>query len=74
MRALYYDRDGHPVSQEQWQQLGRQPGYNRIGHADGIRHGRQITVVTHWLGICAGDRPGGPLIFHTCADVRRPSG
>lgn len=73
MRALYYDRDGYPVSQEQWQWLGRQPGYSRIGHADGIRHGREITVVTYWLGICAGDCPGRALIFHTYADVRRPA-
>ena len=29
MQALYYDRDGRPVSEERWQELGRQPGYSR---------------------------------------------
>ncbi len=35
MRARYYDRDGHPVSQERRQALGRQPGYSRVGYTDG---------------------------------------
>jgi hypothetical protein len=70
MQALYYDRNANPVSQERWQQLGRQPGYGRIGYADGIRHGRQVTVVTFWSGIAAGHGPGGPLIFCTCAGIR----
>lgn len=73
MQALYYDRDGRPVSEERWRQLGRQPGYSRIGYADGIRHHRQVTVVTFWSGI-AGDGPDGPLLFCTCAGIRSPDG
>jgi hypothetical protein len=69
MQALYYDRDGRPVSQQRWQQLGRQPGYSRIGYHDVVRHGRQVTVITFWSGI-AGDGPDGPLIFCTCAAIR----
>jgi len=70
MQALYYDRDGRLVSQQRWQQLSRQPGYSRIGYADAIRHGRQVTVITFWSGIAAGQAPGGPLIFCTCAGIR----
>ena len=78
MQALYYDRDGRPVSQERWRQLGRQPGYSRVGYsrvgyADAIRHGRQVTVITFWSGI-AGDGPDGPLIFCTSAGIRIPGG
>lgn len=71
MRTLYYDRDGHPVSEERWRQLGRQPGYSRIGYADSLRHGRQVTVVTFWSGIGC-DGPDGPLLFCTCAGIRSP--
>lgn len=71
MQALYYDRDGCPVSEERWQELGRQPGYSRVGYTDGIRHGLQVTVVTFWSGI-AGDGPDGPLLFCTCAGIRSP--
>jgi hypothetical protein len=70
MQALYYDRDGHPVSEERWRQLGRRPGYSRIGYSDGLRHGRQVTVITFWSGIAARCGPGGPLIFCTCAGIR----
>ena len=73
MQALYYDRDGRPVSRQRWQQLGRQPGYSRIGYTDGIRHGLQVTVVTFWPAI-VGDGPDGPLLFCTCAGIRGPEG
>jgi hypothetical protein len=74
MQALYYDRDGNPVGQQRWQQLGRQPGYRSVGQACGTRHGRLITVVTFWLGVAAEHGPGGPLIFHTYASIRGPAG
>jgi hypothetical protein len=74
MQALYYDRDGNPVGQQRWQQLGRQPDYRSVGYACGIRHGRLITVVTFWLGVAAETGPGGPLIFHTHASIRGPVG
>jgi hypothetical protein len=73
MQAQYYDRDGLSVSEERWQELGRQPGYSRIGYTDGTRHGQQVTVVTFWSGI-AGDGPDGPLLFCTCAGIRGPDG
>src|SRR5581483_8955244 len=73
MQAQYYDRDGRPVSEQQWHELGRQPGYSRIGYADGLRHGQQVTVVPFWSGI-AGDGPGGPLLFCTCAGIRGSDG
>jgi hypothetical protein len=73
MQAQYYDRDGRPVSEQRWQELGRQPGYSLIGYADGLRHGQQVTVVTFWSGI-AGDGPDGPLLFCTCAGIRGPDG
>ncbi len=71
MQALYYDRDGRPVSEQRWQELGRQPGYSRIGYTDGTRHGLQVTMVTFWFGI-AGHGPDGPLLFCTCAGIRGP--
>ena len=58
MQALYYDRDGRPVSQQEWQRLGRQPGYSRVGYADAVRHGRQVTVITFWSGIAGTARTG----------------
>jgi hypothetical protein len=73
MQAQYYDRDGHPVSEQRWQELGRQPGYSRIGYTDGTRHGQQVTVVTFWSGI-TGDGPDGPLLFCTCVGIRGPDG
>src|SRR6201981_709673 len=73
MQALYYDREGRPVSEERWQELGRQPGYSRIGYTDGIRHGLQGTVVTFWSGI-AGAALDGPLLCCTCAGTRGPEG
>ena len=80
MKALYYDRDGRPVSPEQWQQLGRQPGYSRVGYADATRHGQQVTVITFWSGI-AGEGPSGPspampdqkVITVTCRPCRTAS-
>jgi hypothetical protein len=72
MTSLYYDREGRPASQEEWRQLSRQPGYSRISYADRIVHGRQVTVITCWLGTASADHPGGLLLFHTYADVRRP--
>ena len=73
MQARYYDSDGRQVSQERWQELGRQPGYSRIGYADHTRHGLQVTAVTFWSGI-AGHGPDGPLLFCTCAGIRAPAG
>jgi hypothetical protein len=73
MQALYYDRDGHPVSYEQWKELGRRPGYSRVDYADGIQHGWQVTVVTFWVGIAARHGPAGRLIFNTCAGLRGPA-
>ena len=55
MQAQYYDRDGRPVSEQRWQELGRQPGYSRTayqrvwGWADitAARAGHQ--AVTAWI-------------------------
>jgi hypothetical protein len=74
MELLYYDRDGRPVSQKQWQHLGSQHDYCRVDYTDGIRHGRRVIVVTYWLGTATGHQPGPPLIFHTFAEIRRPAG
>jgi hypothetical protein len=60
MQALYYDRDARPVSWQRWRQLGRQPGYSRVGYVGAVRHGRQVTVITFWSGIAAGRGPAGP--------------
>jgi hypothetical protein len=73
MRAQYYDREGCPVSEERWEELGRKPGYSRIGYTDGTRDGLQVTVVTFWSGI-ASDGPDGPLLFCTCAGICGPEG
>jgi hypothetical protein len=70
MQAVYYDRDGRPVSGQRWEQLSRRPGYSRVGYSDTIWHGQQAIVITFWSGIAAGDGPAGPLIFCTCAGVR----
>ena len=72
MQAIYYDRDGRPVTAQRWQQLSRQPRYTRVDHAEVIRHGQQVTVATFWLGAVACDGPGTPLIFCSYGEIRRP--
>lgn len=74
MRSVYYDRDGRSISRKQWQRLSREAGYSRVGYADGTRYGREVTVVTYWLGIAAGESPAGAAMFHTYASIRRPAG
>lgn len=72
MELRYYDRDGRPVSREQWQRLGSQEGYGRVDHTDLACHGRHLIVVTRWLGAAGCHQLGPPLIFHTFAELRRP--
>jgi hypothetical protein len=54
--------------------LRRGPWGYRIEYADGIRHGRQVTVIIFWSGIAVGGGPDEPLIFCTCAGIRCPAG
>ena len=68
----YFDRDGYPISRQQWQHLSRQPGYTCVAHTESICNGEQITVITYWLGISQGQHPGTPLIFQTYGEIRRP--
>jgi hypothetical protein len=72
MQASYYDRDANPVSEQQWQQLSRQPGYTYVAYADSIQHRHQITALTLWSGIATADSPDGPLIFRTSAGILIP--
>jgi hypothetical protein len=74
MELLYYDRDGRPISEEQWQRFGHHKDYGRVGYTDATRHGRHLIVVTCWLGAAGGHQLGPPLIFHTFAELRRPAG
>jgi hypothetical protein len=46
------------VSRQEWRQLGRQPGYSRVGYADAIQHGQQVTVITFWSASPATARTG----------------
>jgi hypothetical protein len=73
MELLYYDRDGQPISEEQWQRFGHQSGYGRVDYTDATRHGRHLIVVTCWLGAAGGHQLGPPLIFHTLAELRLPA-
>jgi hypothetical protein len=34
MELAYYDRDGRPISEEQWQRFGRQKDYGRVDYTD----------------------------------------
>jgi hypothetical protein len=72
MQALYYDRDGRRVGRDYWVQLSRRPEDSRVDHAEVMRQGREITVVTFWLGVTGCDEPGPPLIFRSYGDIRRP--
>jgi hypothetical protein len=73
MELAYYDRDGRPISEEQWQRFGHQKDYGRVDYTDLTRHGRHLIVVTCWLGAAGGHQLGSPLIFHTFAELRRPA-
>jgi hypothetical protein len=70
MGAVYFDREGRPVSQEQWRRLSGQPGYCRVGYAASVTGGQEITVATYWLGAIAAGGAGEPVIFHTYAEIR----
>jgi hypothetical protein len=73
MELAYYDRDGRPISEEQWQRFGHQKDYGRVDYTDLTRHGRHLIVVTCRLGAAGGHQLGSPLIFHTFAELRRPA-
>jgi hypothetical protein len=60
MRMLYFDRQGHPISQARWFDLMCHPRH--VAHDDLGRLGRVSTV---WLGIDHGWGTGPPLIFET---------
>ena len=73
MELAYYDRDGRPISEQQWRRLGHQAGYGRVDYTDATCHGRHLIVVTCWLGAAGGHQLGPPLIFHTFAELRLPA-
>lgn len=58
---IYYDRQGNPISYEQWGELYADLGYKRIAR----REEGDILVSTVWLGMDHGFGVGNPLIFET---------
>lgn len=74
MQALYYGRDGTLVSRRQWEQLSSQPGCTKVEHAAIVRHGREVTVATFWLGAAGPDMTGVPLVFGSYGEIRHPGG
>jgi hypothetical protein len=58
----YFDRDGQPISEEQWGQLGGRENYRRVG-LDYLTP--DIHVSTIWLGLNHNWWGGIPLIYET---------
>lgn len=60
---FYYDRQGRPISNEQWEQeFSRTRGNRRVAWTD---LGPMGTVSTVWLGLNHAYDDGPPLIFET---------
>ena len=57
----YYDRQGNPISTEQWLRGFKDPGLKRVAKAEI----GDSTVSTVWLGLDHNFSPGPPLIFET---------
>jgi len=61
--SLFYDRDGQPISEEQWVELRRHgEGYFRVASTE---IGTEIWVSTVWIGIDHAFGRGRPMIFET---------
>jgi hypothetical protein len=65
----YFNRAGHPVTRERWQQLSRQPDYARLVQTDSMCHGQQIMVITYWLGVRREQDTCAPLLFQTYGEI-----
>jgi hypothetical protein len=63
------DRESHPASRAQGQQVTRGHGQGRIAYTDIIRYGRQITVATYGPGTA--DAPEAAGQFQTLAGIAR---
>lgn len=65
---MYFDREGVPISQDQFESKLREVGFSRVAFTR-IVNARQpeqkFFVSTVWTGIDAGYGKGAPLIFET---------
>lgn len=62
MTGEFYDKDGKPITMEQWGKLRTNKSYSRIAR-DEI--GKEVTVSTVWLGMDHSWRDDYILIFET---------
>lgn len=60
---LYFDKEGRPLSTEEWARLFEDNAYRRV--ALGTRDLDGVQVSTVWLGLNHRVGPGTPLIFET---------
>jgi hypothetical protein len=69
-RPIYYDRQGRPMTMQQWAQKFQDENYRHlardvIGPDEPLDPAPLITVSTFWLGLNANWRSGEPLIYET---------
>jgi hypothetical protein len=67
MRSLYFDRQGNPITMEQWAsgRSGRSGHIERRVAGDALPDGTWVSTV--WLGLDHSYGDGPPLIFETMA-------
>lgn len=57
----YYDRQGKPITMQQWCALINDPTYQTVKHSRGV--GKMVSTI--WLGLDHGWGSGQPVIFET---------
>lgn len=60
-----YDRDGRPISLEQWRAYIEDLTYMRVGFTRVMVDNGAYDVSTIWIGLDSGTALGTPLIFET---------
>ena len=61
----HYDREGRPITLEEWGRLHRDRTYQRIASTTIERGAHSYWVSTVWLGMDHGFGEGPPVIFET---------
>ena len=59
--SLYYDKQGNPITMEEWARLSSDMEYRRVAETTGC--GKWVSTV--WLGLNHSHGGGPPLIFET---------
>ena len=71
----YFDRDGNPLTQEEFEQKHSDIEYQRVGVFETLANGEKISVATIWVGMNLSFVPNeDPVIFETMVFGGRNNG